>query len=519
LDTIGHADVQVAKFGGNDTPYFAENFATVEELRADGADVIVVVSALKREKEDATSFKHPSVVDLNELKEPKKGFNTTSHLIKAAELLKQGRPDEAVILIEHVRRFMHSIVEERCKDDQGLSAGGLSRMHAVIDVVLDDCIRRIRLPNRSGLHQVGTDWILQDQEGFYSITGAGERLAEELYRTYFSLRELPLNALRGHEMAPMAYENNPVGLQSPAHMKRAIGTVCGEMRSRMGSLIGNSVHLTGGYVGFGGVRNYSDFTAGQVTAAAIPESSLEPVNRTVQMLVPRTGGGIRSRNPKLGSSSQIDAMGYPFAREAFGSQRGAEGGAVHPEALALLAHTPQVRIVIFDPKQPKELGTTHIGGEIPDRRGIEMVAVRPMPLALEVNAVFQTGDIERLSAWFKDQDVSIAHVIDSEGTVTFTFRNGGLHPDRVARFREFVESTLYGATVEECRDRATLHCMGNNVEGLAPLEQAAGALDRAGIRVHRYWSGSANSIIFIVAQAQAQDALNAVHDSCIGATV
>lgn len=519
LDTIGHADVHVTKFGGNDTPDFAKNFRTIEELRAGGADVIAVVSALKREKDDATHFRHPSVVDLNEVGEPKKGFNTTSHLIKAAELLKQGRLNDALDLIEHVRRFTHQIAQDRCSADETLSPDGLCAMHAAIDAVLDECIRSMG-QERSGFHQVGTDFILQHRDGgFYSITGAGERLAEELYRVYFTHRGLGVNALRGHEMAPIAYEHNPVNLQFSLHLRRAVDAVCGEISRRIGQLTGDRVHLTGGYVGFGGVRNYSDFTAGQITSAAVSQKDAGMTNRTVQMLIPRDAGGIRSRNPKLGDSRSVDAMSYPFSREAFGSERGAEGGAVHPDALALLARTPHVKIVIFNPNAPREGGVTCIGGEQSERTGIEMVAVRPMPLALRVNAVFQTGDIARLSDWFREQGVSIAHVLTSESTVTFTLTNGGLVPARVQRFKEYAEGILVdGASVEELRDRATLHCMGNSVEGLASLGQAANALAQAGIRVHGYFSASPQSIIFIVEQAQAQAALNAVHDACIGKT-
>jgi aspartokinase len=230
---------------------------------------------------------------------------------------------------------------------------------------------------------------------------------------------------------------------------------------------------------------------------------------------------VMSADPRLVTGATVvPEMTYDFAMEAFGNVHGADGGAIHPEALAMLAHT-DIDTFVLNPETAAPENITHIHRFDPEPDGIEMAAVRPIPTALQVRSTKmfnRPGFLQTMSQWFADRGISVDQIFSSEVTISFTFTNGGVGDPVIAQFRQFLEEQYADDELElnVLRDRAALYCMGNNIAGVAPLAQMMKSLEIGGVKnIDFLTRGARESIIAIVDRKHAAAALASLHSECI----
>ncbi len=512
------ASVLVTKIGGENAADLRGNFRTIEARRAEGKKQILAISALRSTDPQWSPYAHPDVADRDSLGRVKQGFNTTSHLIALARAAERGDGEQTEDLLQRVRHFTRDIVERQLVEE-GWNGEAVGRLHAVIDRTVNALRCRLTQDGECEVLELGQDWVLRDGRGYPSLTGLGETLAQEIYSEYLALKHSPAQALRFDGAAEEAFGENPREVaENEDRTNAAIATLRGRAREQLRALLPDAdVLIAGGYLPvLGGQRGYSDKTGALLTQAA--QDAGERTAYIVEKQEP-----IKSADPRIiGERARtVEEMTYDLAMEAFGNVHGADGGVVHPQALAMLAHA-DIDTFVLNPARATEGNITRIHRFAPQPRGgIEIVASRRMPVAVRVQSTKmfgRPGFLERMSDWFAEHGISIDQVFTTEVTITFTFTNGGLRPGQIEEFQnamqqEFADEEL---ALDVIRNKALVFCLGNDLRGLQPIADAVRGIAEAGIEdVDSLVRSTRQVIAFTIDESQAEAALTALHRTCI----
>jgi aspartokinase len=510
------ADVLVTKIGGENAADLAANAAIADHRRATGKKQILAISALRSSDPRYSAYADEAAADRDKFGAVKPGFNATSHLIEMARRLQSGDLRSAESILERLRGFTREIVEANVGDDPSFERPtALARLSAVIDRKVNALLAQLRNAQAGDVIALEKDWLLRTNLGYVSLTGFGEDLAQAIYREYFQLRGLRAAEIRTDGLASVVFGDDPRSvLESERDVRGAVDTIRAKVRHQVDCLLpARDILVAGGYVPvLGGQRGYSDKT-GALLAQAVSESG-----HRVAYLIEKQEP-IRSADPRAVSGTRVvERMTPELALEAFGSVHGADGGAIHPEALAMLAHSG-IDTFVLNPSDESR-GITRIAPFDPPPTGAEIVAARPMPVSLQIRSTKmygRPGFLETLTKWFSDRGISIDQVATTEVTVSFTFTNGGVGAERIGEFEAFLRQSIADddLRLEAQRDRALLFCLGNNMDGLAPLARAVSALEGARIPVHSLQRSTREVITLIVDGDRARDGLRALHEGCV----
>jgi len=509
--------VLVTKIGGENAANLRGNSRTIETRRLEGKRQILAISALRSTDPQWSPYAHPDVADRDSLGRVKQGFNTTSHLIALARAVARGDGERAEDLLQRVRHFTRDIVERQLVEE-GWNGEATGRLHAVIDRTVNALRCRLAQDGEREVLELGQDWVLRDGGGLISITGLGETLAQEIYNEYLALKHSPAQALRFDGAIGEALGGNPHEvIECEEKTNAAIAALRERAREQIQALLPDAdVLIAGGYLPvLGGQRGYSD-----KTGALLAQAAQDAGERTAYIIEKQYP--IKSADPRIvGERARtVEEMTYDLAMEAFGNVHGADGGVVHPQALAMLAHAG-IDTFVLNPERATEGNITHIRREPPERRGIEIVASRRMPVAVRVQSTKmfgRPGFLERMSDWFAAHGISIDQVFTTEVTITFTFTNGGLRPGQIEEFQnamqqEFADEDL---ALDVIRNKALVFCLGNDLRGLQPIADAVRALAEAGIEdIDSLVRSTRQVIAFTIDESQAEAALTALHRTCI----
>ncbi|KKW39174.1 hypothetical protein A2454_03715 [Candidatus Peribacteria bacterium RIFOXYC2_FULL_55_14] len=520
LDVLQEADVYVTKIGGDNAGKLRENFATVLDRQTRGKKQILAISAIRSSDRSFTAMAHKDARDRDSDDNLKEGFNTTSHLIAIAKCLRNGDTAIAHDMLERTRIFLKEVVHTEVKADPLLDAASANAaLDAVIDGILDELGTRIDGADTSTLHELKKDWVLESADGYYSVTGVGEQLAQAIYLKYAALRNLETGAIGTEEMAGDLYGTHPAEVvENEQQSTAAIASLRSEMRTRVESLLqDHTILIAGGYLPvIASQRGYSDKTGALLAQAA------KDLGERVAYLIEKEYP-IMSDDPKKNDRARvIREMTFALAMELFGNTRGADGGAIHPDALNMLAED-DIDTVVFNPaREQRDDSITYIHHYEPQPSGIEIIASRKVPLAIQVSSTEMFGKPGFLSAvttWFADRKISIDQVSTSERTTSFTFNNGKFKEQILRDFETFLQDTFgpdEELKLEMLRDQALIFCLGNNMGQTGPASRATMAMHIAGADIHFMTQGLNEQVMtFMIDRAHVAEVRGKLHRLCI----
>lgn len=522
------AGIHVAKIGGDNAGDFRANYQTVLERLSAGKKQILVVSAVRSSLPVFNSLADAAVTDTASDGKRKHGFNTTSHLIEAARSLDgsdAGR-HRAAELCERIGDFTRLAVRKNLEgyEDEDL----ILNMEGAVGEVMDRegaPHSLARLLRQSGTtEQHGEDWEFVTQkkeEGTWlederrSITGAGEELGQALYAKYFRMKGMNVGRLSIHTDAMQAIaRGKPVPPFDAQHLRENIALQLQWL------LQGHDVVVAGGYLpGIGGQRGYSDKT-GALIAQAAGTAGYGSVAYLIEKQFP-----IMSGDPtRLQGARVISKMSYFLAKELFGNAHGANGAAIHPGAVDLLAES-KIPTVVHNPHDADQSRKTLITDYNPSPNGIEIVAARKVPVAIELcdtTMIGNYGFLAKVTAFFAAEKISIDQVATSEGSVSLTFTE-----DLPSHVLEKLKSSLnweFGSRREEeqtltvhiLRNKSLIYCLGNNMKRPGIAARATLALQLADADIHLITQGLNECVMtFLIDDDKVADALSLLHDFCI----
>ncbi|PIQ76924.1 hypothetical protein COU78_01650 [Candidatus Peregrinibacteria bacterium CG10_big_fil_rev_8_21_14_0_10_49_24] len=488
LDVLHDAELYVTKIGGDNAGRLRENIDTVLARKADGKKQMLAVSAIRSSDSSYTKLAHPSARDKDADNNLKEGFNTTSHLIGIAKSIQAGDTATAKDMLGRIRLFTKGIVASEVQQDNLLeSSPAIAEMDTVIDTLLNELETAIDHGEEYSLHELEKDWMLRKDGAYHSITGVGEQLAQALYRRYFSLRNLDSAALSIEGIAAPLLGTDPESvIENEDTVKNAITALRANLSDKIQALLPeHDVIVSGGYLPvIASQRGYSDKTGALI--AQVASRLGEKVVYLIEKEYP-----IMSDDPRKNERARvIQEMTYRLAMELFGNIRGADGGAIHPDALNMLAQD-NIDTVVLNPREKLTAKSgTYIHHYNPEPNGIEIIASRSVPVAIQVSSTEMSGKPGFLSAvttWFTERDISIDQVSTSERTTSFTFNNGGFTDSVLQEFNAFLQSTFgpdEELALEMLKDQSLVFCLGNNMRKTGPAARAALAIHLAGADIH-----------------------------------
>ncbi|MDO8469329.1 MAG: hypothetical protein Q7S29_06270 [Candidatus Peribacter sp.] len=517
---LQNAETCITKIGGENAADLRTNAEIVRSRTSKGKKQVLAISALRSGSSAYDRFAHELVADHDSDGLRKSGFNTTSHLIAVAEHLRAGNRENALDLLERVRDFTKDIVQtEISQDPDRDQPHAIALLYATIDRILDAAADRLRSTDTKPF-AIGQDWILRDQNGTFSITGIGEELAKAIYHTYFHLKHIAVGELSLEGLADTVLGNDPRTLiENERTAEGAVSLLRETVRTQLETLFhNNNVIVAGGYLPLlGSQRGYSDKTGALLAQAA------KEAGHTVAYLIEKKSP-ITSADPKkIPHARVVPEMTYELAMEAFGSLRGANGKAVHPEALRMLAEY-DIPALVMNPRDEAADKITHIHRFDPQPNGVDIVASRRMPLALEIESISMLGHagfVHAVTQWFVEQDppISIDQISTSEVTLSFTFSNGDFPEEKVTAFKAFLEQRFGSSPdlkLSVTRNKSLLFCMGNNMKRPGVARDATAALTDAEADIHFISQGFNERVMtFVVDADKAPAALAKLHEVCI----
>ncbi len=518
------AGTYITKIGGENAADLRTNAEIVRRRSTEGKQQVLAISALRSENSTYNHYAHASVADHDADGRRKSGFNTTSHLIAVAKALRADDRERAFDLLGRVHDFTKDIVQTAIEQDPDLNRSqAIALLHTTIDRVMDAACERLR---STGVQPfaVGQDWILQDFAGIFSITGIGEELAKAIYSAYFRLKHIAVGELSTEGFADAVLGDDPRTLiENEQRAEQAVSLLRSTVRSQLETLFheNNNVIVAGGYLPLlGSQRGYSD-----KTGALLAQATKEAGHAALYLIEKKSP--IMSTDPKkIPHARVVPQMTYELAMEAFGNQRGADGKAVHPEALRMLAEY-DIPALVLNPRNEAAGNITHIHYFDPPPDGVDMVASRRMPIALEIQSIRMLGHagfVHAVTQWFTEQNppISIDQISTSEVTLSFTFSNGDFPEEKVTAFKEFLEQRFGPSPdlkLSVTRDKSLLFCMGNNMKKPGVARDATAALTDADADIHFIAQGLNERVMtFMVDADKTSAALAALHKACIERT-
>jgi aspartokinase len=523
LEALQSADVYVTKIGGENAGRLALNATNAQERIRSGIKQVTAVSAIRSSESDFSAFADESVVDKNADGKIKPGFNTTSHLIEIARILsaKKGERniENAVEIANRIAEFTKAIVlREACNDGCMQDREDVAdELVALIEKYITDqsqpssLIHWIQTDAGCSVMQRGADWILHTRNEYVSLTGLGENLAKHIYETYFRKRGIAVEHL-GIDQAFYGVYPKMHRLENPGRIVQGFQDFASDRIRAV--LETNDVAIAGGYVPIlGSERGYSDKTGALLARATkdVNERSLYLIEKEYPIM---------SADPrKVPGAKTVQRMTHFLARELFGNSRGARGSAVHPEALEMLA-SDDISIVVMNPEQdPTADNTTLIQDFEPQPNGVEIIASKSVPFALQISSSNIIGDPlfeSNMVGWFESRGLQIQHTATSEGTVSYTFFEGECSDHLLNELLSHLEEEYDISdekTLSKLEDLSVIYCLGNNMRQYGQASRAAEALDLAKVDIHFISQGLNESVMtFLVDAKDSERAVQMLHD-------
>lgn len=518
------ADTHVAKIGGNNAARIAFNVENAKQKLASGIAQILTLSAIRSSDDEFSEFADGTVADTDANGTRKPGFNTTSHLIAVAKLMENGAPEareRAAGIAKRIGAFTRNVAMQQIRGDSSIAdpAALEAEIDAIIARIIDgeegSLLSGIQaLEGSANIIHDGEDWLHKTDDSYTSVTGMGEQLAREIYAAYFKAAGVDCGSLELSESAQTMYESIFGEQQQPSDHVRQLRSITS---ARMETLLKNhNVVISGGYMpALGSRRGYSD-QAGAVIASAAKDTGRDTV------FVVEKDFPIMSADPnRLDDARVIREMTYFLAEELFGNTRGANGQAIHPDALDILSKAG-LQTVVLNPEQQQDERMTVIHHFDPVANGVEIIASKSIPFSLQITAsqmIGEAGFEARVAQWFTDNNISIQHIATSESTLSYTFYNGEYDDTLLENLRAFLEQEfdLHAPdTVEVHSDVSVIYCLGNNMRSPGQAAKATDALHMANIDIKLITQGLNECVMtFLVDRDDAEQAVHSLHDLLI----
>lgn len=521
-EALEASNTYVTKVGGDNASKLQMNTANALERQQRGKRQIWSFSAMRSVHSRYSPLSDP-LVHSQETGEPKPGFNTTSHLIAVAQLLRKGDRSSllnAESIAKTIGAFIRQLLDAEIRKDHQLQNKEevTSLLHSCVAMSIDgedrpqsllNKIRRWRDP--LAIFQTGIDWIMHSDDEYTSITGIGERLAQELYSIYFQARGMPTANVSIEHAYQNIYRNLDRG-QDASHVVSHMRTLLQKQITLV--LQKGMIAVTGGYLPIlGNQRGYSDKTGALLADAAHNEypDAIYIVEKEFPLM---------SADPKrVPEAKTIQRMTHFLARELFGDFRGAKGGALHSEALDALSRKG-ISIVVMNPEvPPAAANTTLIQDFAAEPNGVEIIASKNIPFALQISDSALIGNPEfeaDMMRWFHEHGAAVQHIATSEGTVSFTFHEGNYSQALQSALMEHLRdahqiSSPDVVTIQE--NVSLIYCLGNNMSRPGQASKATTALEFAGVDIHFITQGLNESVMTFLIDAKDSDrAVQMLHD-------
>ena len=526
LEALQSADVYVTKIGGENAGRLALNATNAQDRIRNGIKQIIAVSAIRSSDDQFTAFAAESVVDRDADGGRKPGFNTTSHLIEIARLLaaeQENGKESAAALARRIANFTKAIVLREIRNDALLAHNedaadelvALVERHITDTHQPDSLMSWIQTDGHCAVLQSGADWILHTHDAYISLTGFGEKLAEHIYATYFRQRGIAVEPL-GIDRAFYSVYPRMHRIEDPGQVVLGFQELASD-RIRA-TLASSDVTIAGGYMPIlGSERGYSDKTGALLAKAAkaVHDKTLYIIEKEYPIM---------SADPrKVPQARTVRRMTHFLARELFGNSRGARGSAIHPGALEMLA-LADIAIVVMNPEQQATpSNTTLIQDFEPDPDGVEIIASKKVPFALQISSSHIVGNPSfesDMAQWFTSHGLRIQHTATSEGTVSYTFFEGDCSERMLGELRSHLEETYAisgDRTLSKLEDLSVIYCLGNNMRKYGQASRAAEALELAEVDIHLITQGLNESVMtFLIDACNTEKAVQMLHAIFIG---
>ncbi len=521
-EALETSDTYVTKVGGDNAGKLRMNAANALDRLRKGKRQIWAFSAMRSVDSQYSDLSHPDVLT-QETGKAKPGFNATSHLIAVAQLLRKGDKaslSHAESVVKTTGAFLHRLLDTEIGQDDDLANNGetAALLHACVAAHLDgedrprsllNKVRRWRDP--LAVSPAGVDWIMHSDDEYTSVTGIGESLARELYSIYFQARGIPVANLHIEH----AYQNIYRNLDRGNDASDAVNHMRTLLQKRIANVLRpGMVAVTGGYLPILGTkRGYSD-----KTGALLADAAHNEFPNTVYLVEKEFP--LMSADPKrIPEAKPIRRMTHFLARELFGDVRGAKGGALHSEALDILSRKG-INIVVMNPEEPPAAeNTTLIQDFTAEPNGVEIIAGKKVPFALQISDSALIGNPEfeaDIMRWFHAHGAAIQHIATSEGTVSFTFHEGEYSDALRTGLMQHLQSAhgISGSdTVKVLENVSLVYCLGNNMGRPGQAAKATTALELAGVDIRFITQGLNESVMtFLIDEEDRDCAIQMLHD-------
>lgn len=521
-EALEASSTYVTKVGGDNAGKLGMNASNALERLRRGKRQIWAFSAMRSVDAQYSPLSDPCTLD-QETGKAGPGFNTTSHLIAVAQLLRKGDRSSllhAENIVKTIGAFLRRLLDAEIGEDHHLENNEqvAALLHSCIAMYLDGEDRPGSLLNKIrrwsdplAVFQAGVDWVMHSDDEYTSVTGIGERLAQELYAIYFQARGMPTANVGIEHAFQNIYRNLDRG--------NGASDVVNHMRTLLQKKITvalqkGMIAVTGGYLPIlGNQRGYSD-----KTGALLADATHNEYPDTIYLVEKEFP--LMSADPKkIPEAKPIQRMTHFLARELFGDVRGAKGGALHSAALDTLSRKG-ISIVVMNPEMPPTAAnTTLIQDFSTEPNGVEIIAGKNVPFALQISDSSLIGNPEfevDMMQWFHAHGAAIQHIATSEGTVSFTFHEGSYSQTLQSELMEHLRDTHKISSpdvVKIQKDVSLIYCLGNNMNRPGQASKATTALEFAGVDIHFITQGLNESVMtFLIDAEDSERAVQMLHD-------
>lgn len=300
LEALAQADWVVTKIGGLNACDFQGNFERIDQNRAKGKKQVIVLSV-------------PRTAE----------FNTTTHINKFVKTLRNDGSEAAQPILEAIKQELTGIIQTNVELEYQASLFG------ILAAYMQQLYEYLQTGLQENFEKRGIDLRTKTDGKIQSITGWGEDLVEDLYKTYFKEK--------GKAAAEIKIDRQEIYAE-PSLLRERYHTA-------IEAVLEENLVLTGGYEAYlGETRGYSD------PKAALIAASLSNHGAEVVLGIEKQQG-ILSGDPNLiRGAHPISRMSSKFAAEVFGIF-GGEAGALHHLVIPIL-NGSSTKIVVFNPANP-----------------------------------------------------------------------------------------------------------------------------------------------------------------------
>ena len=497
------AERVVVKLGGDNATLFEENVGFVKGLTESGKKVALVVSAARSSDLSTAIFNHQEVEKGNV------GFNTTTHLIALAKLVKDredGNPIIAYGIQESIKAFFTHIIDTKMADNPHHAAlkevieQEFGHLHKIVGQAIT--LRHIGHENR--FFSQGADHMFSADDGsIFSFTGFGEELTAALYDVLLAPDGDTTVRLNTMPIQKKIFGRNP---NKAIENVRITDRVIAEVRDAIVALLSADTHVCvvpGRLPGAAESRGYSDVAA-SIVAVATQGLPFIAKQSTIRTADPR----------KCPDARVVREMGASLAVEAFGTS-GANAKAMHPDAMRLLSRA-SIEVVVGNP-QDRSAGSTliHKRGEAVSCAEPKLIAIKDVPTVITIKSE-SMADHEGVMSHLTDlvKQYGIADIYTTDASVTFTFNEevGKLAIQKLKRYMKGIDA---GSVVKTREDQAMIYCLGDDMNSLEVLARGASILKRENILSTAAQQNGGLVVKFLIKREDQEKALQVLHEELI----